>query len=323
MTEGAGRKPWYERFGGIGGSGTASQSIRRTGIPVPQGGTFQGRPPPRRREQVDEDLEALWSAQSRADRRAEVTTVDWLTRTGTLRLGFDVVDGRPFSFQPGNLVRVEAHVPGKGYHRGTYCIAVPPSEYHRFELLVRVVEGGRMSAYLATLRLGDEVAFRGPAGRSMARFAAGGPDLVLIATGVGVAPLYSLASTLLRAGDGRRVDLYWGLRTTDDLCLTAELDRLADAHDNFRHHVSLSQPDGGWTGLRGRVTESVPAALPPLETQRFILAGNGAMIEEFSAALQEIGVLQEAIYEEAYFSARHVPDPEVVAAIVERFPAGT
>src|SRR5262245_39800779 len=95
------RKPWYERFGGISGSESATQSIARDGIPVPPGGTFQGRPPPRQRRSF-EDLEERWSAVSRCDRRAEVVAVDWLTRTGTLRLGFEVTDRKPFDVVPGN-----------------------------------------------------------------------------------------------------------------------------------------------------------------------------------------------------------------------------
>ena len=322
MTGPAERPPWFKRFGGISGSESATQSVSKDGIPVPPGGTFQGRPPPRIRRDYEADaadarLEERWSAESRCDRRAEVTAVDWLTRTGTLRLGFEVVDGRPFSFVPGNFVRIEAHVPDKGYHRGTYCIAVPPSEYRRFELLVRVVQGGRMSGYLATLRLGDEVAFRGPTGRSMLK-AAGDHDLAVIATGVGVAPFYSLVATLLRSGDRRQIDLFWGLRSTDDLCLTAELDRLAATHPNFRYRISLSEPPTGWPQLRGRVTESVPELLADLGQRRFLLAGNGAMVEELAVALSEIGIARETIYEEPYFNARHVADPEVVAAILDR-----
>ncbi len=321
---GEARRPWYERFGGIGGSETATQSLRETGIPVPPGGTFQGRKPPRERrsyeDAADAQLEERWSAVSRCDRTAEVTEVSWLTRTGTLRLGFEVTDDRPFAFEPGNFVRIETEVEGKGFRRGTYCLAMPPSEYRRFELLVRVVEGGRMSAHLASLRLGSEVAFRGPTGRSMLKAAADG-DLVLVATGVGVAPLYSLTATLLRAGDERRIDLYWGLRSPDDICLTAELDRLADAHDNFRYRISLSQPPVGWDGLSGRVTESVPPLLGELGRKRFLLAGNGAMIEELATALRELGVTADRIYEEPYFNARHVPAPGVVEEIVARFAA--
>ena len=320
------RPPWFKRFGGI--SGTEPKDA----IPVPPGGTFQGRKPPRTRLTFDEgeegSLEERWSAQSRCDRTAEVTEVSWLTRTGTLRLGFEVTDGRPFAHVPGNFVRIERHVPDKGYRRGTYCILSPPSEYHRFDLLIRVIPDGRMSQHLASLRLGAEVAFRGPTGRSMLRYcvedatidrSAGDRDLVLVATGVGVAPLYSLCATLLRSGDPRRIDLFWGLRLAEDICLTQELDRLADAHDNFRYHITLSQPPDGWEGLRGRVTESLPGAVGDIAGRRFFLSGNGAMIEEMAAALAEVGVERDFVYEEPYFNPRHVPDPHVVAAIVDRF----
>ncbi|MFP5320190.1 MAG: ferredoxin--NADP reductase [Acidimicrobiia bacterium] len=303
------RRPWYERFGGIGGSETPTQSLRETGIPVPAGGTFQGRRPPKERrsyEQApDARLEERWSAVSRCDRTAEVTEVSWLTRTGTLRLAFEVTDDRPFKFEPGNFVRIETEVEGKGFRRGTYCIASAPSDYRRFELLVRVVPGGRMSSHLGSLRLGEGIAFRGPTGRSMVRAAgAGDADLVLVGTGVGIAPLLSLSTTLLRGGWRRRIDLYWGLRLPDDVCLTAELDRLADRYGNFGYRISLSQPPDDWagiTGLRGRnamagrVTESVPPLVADVNGKRFLLAGNGAMIEELAAALRELGVHSDHI----------------------------
>lgn len=313
---GESRPPWYERFGGIGGSESATQSVARDGIPVPPGGTFQGRPPPRQRRNVEESLEERWSTVSRCDRRAEVTAVDWLTRTGTLRLSFEVTDGKPFDFVPGNFLRVERHDPERGYHRGTYCIASTPTEYHRFDLLVRVVSNTGMSGHLASLRLGDEIAFRGPTGRSMLRHAADAADLLLVATGVGIAPLYSLVASLLRAGDERPMALYWGLRTIDDRCLADELSRL-NRFRNFDCAISLSQPDDDWRGLRGRLTESLDVDLD-VPGRRYFLAGNGAMIEELASALSELGVPRETIYEEPYFNGRHVADPAVVAAIADR-----
>lgn len=318
MGEGPERPPWYARFGGITGSESATQSISEQGIPVPPGGNFQGRKP---RGRVDRDdlaghLDERWSEESRCDRRAEVASVDWLTRTGTLRLGFEVTDDRPFTFVPGNFVRVELHVPDRGYRRGTYCIASAPSEYRRFDLLVRVVKGGRMSAHLASLGLGDEIMFRGPTGRSMVK-AAGDGAVALVATGVGIAPFLSLSTVLLRSDPGRAIDLYWGLRQPDDICLTGELDRLAAAHPSFRYHVSLSEPPPGWAGLRGRLTSSLPPLLPALADRRFLLAGNGAMVEELTVGLSELGVSREDIYEEPYFNARHVADPAVVSGFVD------
>jgi NAD(P)H-flavin reductase len=146
-------------------------------------------------------------------------------------------------------------------------------------------------------------------------------DLVLVATGVGVGPFYPLASQLLADGFDRPIELFWGLRVPEDIFLTDELDRLAREHPNFSYRISLSDPPPDWPGLRGRVTESVPPLLTRLGGKHFILCGNGSMIEEVAAALLDVGVAQQCVYEEAYFNGRHVADPAVVAAIRGRFVA--
>jgi len=213
-------------------------------------------------------------------------------------------------------------VEGLGYRRSPYCILTPPNDDGRFELLVRVVADGPMSQYLAGLRPGDEVRFRGPSGRSMAY---GDPDgrrdVVMVATGVGVGPFLSLASYLLAGGFDRRVRLFWGLRLVEDICLTDELEALEARYPNFHYDVSLSQPAPDWPGPRGRVTETVPPALERLGGTQFLLCGNGAMINELAQALSDRGVVQKDIYEEPFFNARHIVDPAVTAAIRERFVA--
>lgn len=146
-------------------------------------------------------------------------------------------------------------------------------------------------------------------------------DLVLVATGVGVAPYYSLARHLLDAGFERPLRIFWGLRLVDDICLLDELDALAGAHANFSYRISLSQPPADWSGLRGRVTESMPPVLGALGATQFHLCGNGAMIEELAMALSDMGVSEEYIYQEPYFNIRHRPDPAVVDAIRARFVA--
>ena len=267
-----------------------------------------------------ERMDGYWSSVSRYSRRAVVTRAEAVTPTGTIRLAFEVTDGKPFRFQPGNFVGIECHVEGLGYRRSPYCIVSPPSDDERFELLVRVVPDGPLSQYLDGLRPGDEVAFRGPVGRSMAYGDPDDPrDLVLVATGVGVGPFLSLATHLLAGGFERDIHLFWGLRLVEDICLTDELDALEKRHPNFRYDISLSQPRLDWPGPRGRVSESMPAMLDRLGSKQFLLCGNGAMIEELSRALSDVGVAQRFIYEEPFFNGRHVADPAVVAAIRERF----
>jgi len=306
-------------------AGTTNADDRRR--PSARPGNFQGHTPRGRSHQTEgEAIEAMgaaegrWFGSSRYRRRARVAAVTPLTRTGTVRLSLEVVDGEPFHFDPGQFVGIEAHFDGLGYRRSPYCILSVPSDRPTFDLVVRVVPEGPLSQRLATLRIGDEVAFRGPTGRSMIP-RDDSRELVLFATGTGVAPLFSLAGHLLAGGYARPISLWWGLRLADDICLTAELDELTDAHPNFSYDVSLSRPPSDWAGLRGRVGESVPPRLATLGGKFFYLVGNGAMLEEMSLALSDMGVVEKFIYREPFFAGTHVADPDVVAGIRERFVA--
>ncbi len=281
-------------------------------------GSFRGsRPrgrPPVVAAATAEPIAKRWSAASRYDRLARVTDAGWLTTTGTVRLAFEVIDDRPFTFEPGQFIGIEHKVKGLGWRRSPYCIMSAPSDDRSFELLVRVVPEGPLSCHLGSLQPGDDVSFRGPIGRSMVPKDAE-RELVLLATGVGVGPFYSVATHLLSQGFEPPISLYWGLRLVEDVCLLDELDRLAAKHPNFSYRISLSQPPDSWKGLRGRLSESVPPLLASLAGKRFYLCGNGAMTEEMATVLSDLGVARQLIYEEPYFNRRHRPAPEVLETI--------
>lgn len=261
-----------------------------------------------------------WSQKSRYGRRAEVEWAHRLTSTGTVRLGLRVIDDEPFDHDPGQFVGVEMHVEDLGYARSPYCILSPPTDDGRFELIVRVVRNGPVSRYLGSCEPGEVIAFRGPTGRSMVPHD-DGRALVLMATGVGIGPLHALADHLLRHGFEQRITLFWGLRLADDIFLTDELDALARQYPNFSYRITLSSPPPAWTGLRGRITESVPPLLTALGGTRYYLVGNGAMTEEMATALSDMGAAEDHIYQEHYFNQKHVPDPFVLASIRARFVA--
>lgn len=273
--------------------------------------------PRSRADPLGESLERRWHTVSRYPRRARVTAVDHLTPTGTVHLRFEVVDDEPFAFEPGQFVGIQARFEPWGYRRSPYCIYSPPNDERTFELLVRVVADGPLSQYLASRQEGDMVAFRGPTGRSMLPSGTE-REIVLLATGVGIAPFMSLARHLLAAGSRQPIRLYWGLRLVEDICCTDDLDDLAASHPSFRYAITLSQPGPRWTGLRGRLTESFPPLLDSLD-KHFYLCGNGAMTEELAAVLNELGVARDDLYEEPYFNRRHDPDPRVLDSIRRRF----
>ncbi|MHB1533927.1 MAG: ferredoxin--NADP reductase [Acidimicrobiales bacterium] len=273
--------------------------------------------PPVLQAAVAKPLGDTWRRLDAYDRRANIVATQQLTSTGTMIVTLGVTDGKGLSFAPGQFIGIEASVVGARRRRTPYCIMSAPDGGDTFSLLVRVVPRGPLSRHLAALEVGDEISFRGPTGRSMIP-AHDNSELALIATGVGISPLYALARDLLVSGTERRIRLLWGLRLVQDICLLSELEALVEGYPNFSYEITLSQPDASWCGLKGRVTDVAPAWLDNLGGKRFYLCGNGAMIAEMAAALSEAGVEDRLIYEEAFFDGRHRPDPTVVARLRTR-----
>jgi CDP-4-dehydro-6-deoxyglucose reductase len=306
------------------GPGEDDTQLPLVRLPVDQR-SFQGSDPRGRPAIVaaaaTDSLEHYWRLAKSYDRRAVVAASDALTDTGTVAVTLAVTDGAPFDFRPGQFIGVEAGVAGARRRRTPYCILSAPGEADTFTVLVRVVPDGPLSQYLTGLQVGDEVGFRGPTGRSMIP-KEDDTELVLMATGVGVSPLYSLARHLLTAGTKRPIRLLWGLRLVEDICLVDQLDQLVEDHPNFTYQISLSQPPVDWQGLRGRLTETAPSVLGPLQGKHFYLCGNGAMTTEVARALADAGVNETLIYEEAFFNTRHQPDPAAVTALRDRLAAG-
>ncbi|MDQ6617031.1 MAG: FAD-dependent oxidoreductase [Actinomycetota bacterium] len=232
-----------------------------------------------------ETVDGYWRNATNFDRRAEVTSTEQLTTTGTVVIDLRVLDERRFVFSPGQFIGIKTDKAGSRRQRAPYCILSPPGDDNTFRLLVRVVPDGPRSQYLTALRVADIVDFRGPTGRSMVPKEED-TDLVLLATGVGVSPLYSLACHMLTSGSDRKMMLLWGLRTEADICLLDQLDDLAARSSNFSYQISLSAPSVAWPGLRGRVSETARVLMGPLAEKHFYLDRSGRVRSGREAHLQ-------------------------------------
>ena len=261
----------------------------------------------------------------RYDRRAELVAFETLTPTGTVRLTFRMTDEEPFTYGPGQFIGIKPGVSGLGNRRTPYCIASPPTPEPEFQLLVRLVPEGPLSRYLASLKVGDTLNFRGPNGRVLNKrldeYDTEIDEVIFLATGVGISPIHALLCDVLPSGYAKPMRLFWGLRLTEDICYVEEFDELAHRYPNFSYQISLSQPPEDWTGHRGRLTETVPPQLESLGRKFYVLVGNGAMIEELAQPLSDLGVDRRFIYEEAFFNGRHRADPKVLEEIRARFVA--
>jgi NAD(P)H-flavin reductase len=178
-----------------------------------------------------------------------------------------------------------------------YSIASPPSRPD-IDLVLNLVAGGPGSTYLFGLKEGDETRFNGPAGSFYLREDDSRAHL-FVATGTGIAPLRSMLYAFLERGNSRPVSLYWGLRNERDLYYQDELGRLANAHSNFSFITTLSRPESGWAGERGRVTRLVEERITSVQDLAVYLCGNGGMITEVTEILRKKGLCP--VYREKYY----------------------
>jgi len=200
--------------------------------------------------------------------------------------------GGPLTFSAGQYAQLE-FAPGLSRH---YSMANTPEE-PELVFHVRHMPGGRTSRYVAEqLKIGDKVKVSGPFGVAYLR------PVLLIAGGSGLAPIQSIASTLLGGGCQQPVALYFGVRGERDLYHEAMLKDLAARHPSFKYHVVLSEQQGGAGRRHGLVHEALDADLISTENLMAYLAGPPAMVEAATALLGARGLAPRQIHADAFYN---------------------
>jgi NAD(P)H-flavin reductase len=130
---------------------------------------------------------------------------------------------------------------------------------------------------------------RGPFGTSWDVASAAGRDIVIVAGGIGLAPLRPVVLTALadRSRYGRIV-LLVGARTPGDLLYIDELERWR--RDGVEVVITVDRADSGWSGEVGVVTTLIePAGLAPDNSVAFV-CGPDVMMRFTADALAARGI---------------------------------
>lgn len=186
-----------------------------------------------------------------------------------------------------------------------YSIASPPSQTETVTLLLNLVPGGPGSTYLFSLKEGDETQFKGPAGAFRLRDDPA-RDYLFVATGTGIAPIRSMLLALFEKDAAGSVTLFWGLRSRRDLYYQDELAAWAKAHPRFTFTTTLSRPEDGWQGVRGRVTRLAEERIASVQNLAVYLCGNSGMIQDVTGTIQKKGLCP--IYREKYYDDTGEPE---------------
>ncbi len=150
---------------------------------------------------------------------------------------------------------------------------------------------GDFTAAVPTMAPGTRVYVDGPHGVfSMRRQP--GPGYVLIAGGIGIAPLYSMLLTMREHLDVRPVTLLYASTSWDDIVFRDELEELSATMSNLDVVHVLESPPNGWLGESGRITVDILSRHLPDQFRRyqFLVCGPGAMMDAMDNELVAVGV---------------------------------
>ena len=155
---------------------------------------------------------------------------------------------------------------------------------------------GMVSGALARLEAGATVGLRGPFGTAWPVAAAEGADIVIVAGGLGLAPLrpaiYDVIANRARYG---RVAILFGSRSPADLLFRHELEQWRQRLD-LDIQVTVDHADAGWRGHVGVVPALIPRVVfDPGETVALV-CGPEVMMRFAATALHDAGIAAQHIW---------------------------
>lgn len=125
-------------------------------------------------------------------------------------------------------------------------------------LMIKVYPDGVFTPHLNSLHIGDSISVSGPEGPFSLRPLRDVTYLYLLAAGTGFTPMARLIQLALQDIDTiRTTKLLFFNRQEEDILWRCELDELAANNERFQVEYVLSDPCESWTGLKGRVDESM------------------------------------------------------------------
>ncbi|MGI0117155.1 FAD-binding oxidoreductase [Zooshikella sp. RANM57] len=210
----------------------------------------------------------------------------------------------PFCFQAGQFIKLEWDVNKQRVAR-SYSLASPPyQEMTSLSLVATLLTHGVASTQFQHAQPGWQILLKGPYGRLLLPEAAEcPPQLILVATGTGIAPFYAMLPELEEyLKNGCQVELFFGVRNTEDLFFYYPFRVLAERYINFHFSVCFSrlQTTKLPHGHLGHVQNSL-IALDTHPNALVMLCGHPDMVDRcFSLFTKEKGLKASQIKREKY-----------------------
>jgi NAD(P)H-flavin reductase len=207
----------------------------------------------------------------------------------TLRLDVSARAGG-FPFLPGQFNMLYA------FGAGEVAISISGDPARPGELVHTIRAVGSVTGALQRMRKGEPVGIRGPYGNPWPMATAQGKDLVIVAGGLGLAPLRpAILHALAHRGDFRKVVVLYGARSPGDILFRKDLERWRGRLDT-EVEVTVDRAPAEWPGNVGVVPALVEAARFDPARAVAMLCGPEVMMRFTVRELSRRGVGNDAIY---------------------------
>lgn len=204
--------------------------------------------------------------------------------------------GEEFSYYPGQWIDCYVDIDGERQVAG-YSIASSPTTMGTFELAVKRSDNP-VTQYMHTrARAGDTLYVEGGQGnvyytREM------GDSLVILAAGIGIAPMMSILRYAHAVGDVE-VKMIYGTASDEELAYLDEICGIADANPRVTYHVTVSSFDT--RHREGKIDEALLNEVGLNIDALYYICGPPPMIHSTADTLRKMGVQNSHIRYELWW----------------------
>ena len=208
-------------------------------------------------------------------------------------------DEEGISFKPGQYVQLKVpkyELTRESEYRA-YSVASSSESTRDLELLITRVDEGAVSTYVHDyMKEGEELTINGPYGDFYLQESE--KDILLIATGSGLAPLLSILHQIEKDKSGRKTTLFFGARKEKDLLYYDELKAFEARLTDFTFMPTLSRTteEDQWEGEKGRVTNLIEKYIPENAPIEVYICGAPQVVESCEEILKKKGISEENIF---------------------------
>ena len=173
-------------------------------------------------------------------------------------------------------------------------ISGDPNKPQKLVHTIRAV--GAVTKAMRAAKRGDALGVRGPFGSCWPVQEAAGRDLLIVAGGIGLAPLRPVVYEILaKRKNYGQIALLYGTRTPADMLYRKELERWGKRTD-LQAHVTVDRAAGTWSGNVGVVTTLISKAQFNSRNTVAMICGPEVMMRFTVRELQRRGIALENIY---------------------------